>query len=147
MKMTLARALKERSRLAGKLKRDFEIINRENSMIEGSVRSFDLRLIYAECRDLHQRLVQIKKAIAAANAPIAGRLAEMDEIKSMISYLRGVNTSVGYKPRSYSNEKDLYEVVLGAAELNSEEESLQKRCEELQDEIDTFNAVTEIQVP
>jgi hypothetical protein len=91
--------------------------------------------------------VRIKKAIAAANAPIAGRLAEMDEIKSMISYLRGVNTAVGYKPRSYSNEKDLYEVVLGAAELNSEEESLQKCCEELQDEIDAFNAVTEIEVP
>lgn len=147
MKMTLARALKERSRLAGKLKRDFEIIDRENSMIEGSVRSFDLHQIYAECRELHQRLVRIKKAIAAANAPIAGRLAEMDEIKSMISYLRGVNTAVGYKPRSYSNEKDLYEVVLGAAVLNSEEESLQKRCEELQDEIDAFNAVIEIEVP
>ena len=49
MKMTLARALKERSRLAGKLKRDFEIINRENSMISGSERSFDLRAVYAEC--------------------------------------------------------------------------------------------------
>ena len=146
MKMSLARALKERSRLAGKLKRDFEIINRENSMISGSKRSFDLRAVYAECRELHERLVALKQVIAAANAPIAGKLAEMDEVKSMITYLRGVNTEVGFQPRSYSNEKDLLEVVLGAAELTAEAERLQKRAEELQDEIDAFTAVTEVQL-
>ena len=144
MKMTLARALKERSRLAGRLKRDFEIINRENSMIRGSKRSFDMRAVYAECRELHERLVALKRIIAAANAPIAGKLAEMDEIKSMITYLRNVNTEAGFKPRGYSAEKDLLEVVLDAAELNTEAERLQKRAEELQDEIDAFNAVTEV---
>ena len=146
MKMTLARALKERSRLAGKLKRDFEIINRENSMISGSERSFDLRAVYAECCELLEKLVALKKVIAAANAPIAGKLAEMDEVKSMITYLRGVNTEVGFKARNYSAEKDLLSVVLGAAELTAEAERLQKRGEELQDEIDVFNATTEVEV-
>ena len=147
MKMSLARALKERSRLAGKLKRDFEIINRENSMISGSKRSFDLRAVYAECRELHDRLVALKQVIATANAAIAGKLAEMDEVKSMITYLRGVNTEAGFKPRNYSSEKDLMDVILGAAELTAEAERLQKRGEELQDEIDAFNAVTEVEVP
>ena len=146
MKVTLARALKERSRLAGKLKRDFDIINRENSVIRGSERSFDLRAVYAECRELHERLVALKRVIAAANAPIAGKLAEMDEIKSMISYLRGVNTEAGFKPRNYSSEKDLFEVVLDAVEMSDEAERLQKRAEELQDEIDVFNATTEVEV-
>ena len=123
MKMTLARALKERSRLAGKLKRGFEIINRENSMIRGSQRSFDLRAVYAECRGLHERLVALKRVIAAANAPIAGKLAEMDEVRSMITSLRGVNTEVGFRVRNYSAEKDLLEVVLGAAELTAEADS------------------------
>ena len=147
MKMTLARALKERSRLAGKMKWNFEIINRENSVISGSERSFDLDVVYAECLELHERLVALKRVIAAANAPIAGKLAEMAEIKSMISYLRGVNTEAGFKPRSYSSEKDLFEVVLDAAEMSDEAERLQKRGEELQDEIDVFNAMTEIEVP
>ena len=89
----------------------------------------------------------LKKVIAAANAPIAGKLAEMDEVKSMITYLRGVNTEVGFKARNYSAEKDLLSVVLGAAELTAEAERLQKRGEELQDEIDVFNAATEVEVP
>ena len=147
MKMTLARALKERSRLAGKMKRDFEIINRENSVIVGSKRSFDLRAVYAECRELHDRLVALKRAIAAANAPIAGKLAEMDEVKSMIACLRGVNTNEGFRTVNYNSEKVCMEVVLGAAELAAEAERLQKRGEELQDEIDVFNATTEVEVP
>ena len=36
MKVTLAKALKERSRLAGRLKRNFEILSQENSKISGS---------------------------------------------------------------------------------------------------------------
>ncbi len=147
MKMTLARALKERSRLAGKMKRNFEIINRENSVISGSKRSFDLRTVYAECRELHERLVALKRVIAAANAPIAGKLAEMDEVKSMITYLRGINTTEGFKTVNYNNEKVCMEVVLGAAEMSDEAERLQKRGEELQDEIDVFNATTEVEVP
>ena len=63
MKMSLARALKERSRLAGKLKRAFEIINKENSVIAGSERSFDLKAVFAECRELHDKLVTLKRAI------------------------------------------------------------------------------------
>ena len=42
MKVTLAKALKEKSRLAGRLKRNFEILSQENSKISGSIRSFDL---------------------------------------------------------------------------------------------------------
>ena len=147
MKMSLARALKERSRLAGKLKRDFDILNKENSVIAGSERSFDLKAVFAECRELHERLVALKRAIAAANAPIAGKLAEMDEVKSMISYLREVDTTVGYKQRGYGEEKVCMEVVLGAAELSAEAERLQTRAEELQDELDEFNALTEVEVP
>ena len=48
MKVTLAKALKERSRLAGRLKRNFEILSQENSKISGSIRSFDLKALMAE---------------------------------------------------------------------------------------------------
>ena len=57
MKQTLARALKERSRLAGRLKRNFQLLNRENSRISGSPRSFDVRAIYAENRELMEKLI------------------------------------------------------------------------------------------
>lgn len=147
MQVTLAKALKERSRLAGKLKRNFELINKENSMIGGSERSFDLHELHQECLQIHERLVTIKKIIAKANAPIAEKLVEMDELKSMISYLRNVNTTIGWQSQGYGAEKVCYEVILGNAELTAEADQLQKRAEHLQDELDEFNALTKVEIP
>ncbi len=148
MKVNLAKALKMRSRLAGKLKQNFGILNRENSAIAGSQRSYDLRAVYEECLELHSQLVALKEVIAKANAPIAKKLAEMDEIKSMIAYLRNVNAAVGYvKENSYSAEVICMDAVVGYAELTAEADRLQKRAEELQDEIDVFNALTQVSLP
>ncbi len=147
MKVTLARALKERSRLAGKLKRNFAILGKENSAISGSERSYDLRAIYAECKELHTRLIALKKIIAVANAPIAEKLVEMDEIKSMTSYLNGVDATIGYKTKNYSNETIRMDAVIGYAELTAEAERLQKRGEQLQDELDEYNVLTQVTLP
>ena len=147
MQVTLAKALKERSRLAGKLKRNFELINRENSKISGSQRSFDMHALHQESFQLHDQLTQLKKIIAKANAPIAEKLVEMDELKSMISYLRNVNTTIGWQQQRYSSEKACYEAVLGSSELMAEADQLQKRAEQLQDELDEFNALTKVEIP
>lgn len=147
MQVSLAKALKERSRLAGKLKRNFELINKENSMISGSQRSFDLNKLHQECLQLHNRLILIKKIIAKANAPIAEKLVEMDELKSMICYLRNVKTTIGWQQQGYSSEKVCFDAVLGSAELTAEADQLQKRAEQLQDELDDFNALTKVELP
>ena len=147
MQVSLAKALKERSRLAGKLKRNFELINKENSKISGSQRSFDMHELHQECFQLHGQLIQLKKIIAKANAPIAEKLVEMDELKSMISYLRNVNTTIGWQSQGYSSEKSCYEAILGSAELTVEADRLQKRAEQIQDELDEFNALTKVEIP
>jgi hypothetical protein len=147
MQVTLAKALKERSRLAGKLKRNFELINKENSKISGSQRSFDMHELHTECFHLHDQLTQLKKIIAKANAPIADKLVEMDELKSMISYLRNVNTTIGWQSQGYNTEKVCFEAILGSAELTAEADQLQKRAEQIQDELDEFNALTKVEIP
>ena len=147
MQVTLAKALKERSRLAGKLKRNFELINRENSKISGSQRSFDMHALHQESFQLHDQLTQLKKIIAKANAPIAEKLVEMDELKSMISYLRNVDTTIGWRSQGYNSENVCFEAVLGSAELTAEADQLQKRAEQIQDELDEFNALTKVDIP
>ena len=147
MKVTLARALKERSRIAGRLKRNFAIINNENSAIRGSERSFDLHALYEECQTLYRKLIEIKQIIATANAPIVGKLVEMDEVKSMIAQLRSINTTVGYVNRGYGQTNDYMEVVFSASEMTAEADKLQERAEQLQDELDAFNALTKVDIP
>ena len=147
MKMTLARALKERCRIAGKLKMKIDIINSENSAIQGNERNFDLRAVYAECMELHRKLIQIKQIIAAANAPIVDKLVEMDEVKSMIARLRGINTTTGLVERGYGQSDRYMEVVFSASEMTAEADRFQARAEQLQDELDAFNALTKVDIP
>ncbi|MCQ2378880.1 MAG: hypothetical protein MJ016_06695 [Victivallaceae bacterium] len=147
MKVSLARALKERSRLAGKLKTDFQIINRENSVVKGSNRSFDLHAVLEDAYRVHERLIALKKVITGANAPIAGKLAEMDEIKSMLAYLADVNTTEGYEQRNYGSDTILKEVVVTAAEVQNRMDLLQAKIDALQDELDEFNAATKVELP
>ena len=147
MKMTLARALKERCRIAGKLKMKLDIINSENSAIQGNERNFDLRAVYAECMELHRKLIQIKQIIAAANAPIVDKLVEMDEVKSMIARLRGINTTTGLVERGYGQSDRYMEVVFSASEMTAEADRFQARAEQLQDELDAFNALTKVDIP
>ena len=115
-------------------------------MISGSQRSFDLNKVHQECFQLHNRLILIKKIIAKANAPIAEKLVEMDELKSMICYLRNVKTTIGWQQQGYSSEKVCFDAVLGSAELTAEADQLQKRAEQLQDELDDFNALTKVEI-
>ena len=147
MKVTLARALKERCRIAGKLKMKLDIINSENSAIQGNERNFDLRAVYAECMELHRKLIQIKQIIAAANAPIVDKLVEMDEVKSMIARLRGINTTTGLVERGYGQSDRYLEVVFSASEMTAEADRFQARAEQLQDELDAFNALTKVEIP
>ncbi|UKI31084.1 MAG: hypothetical protein L6W00_25085 [Lentisphaeria bacterium] len=110
MKVTLAKALKEKSRLAGRLKRNFEILSQENSKISGSIRSFDLKALMAETMQMHAAIIRLKQIIAETNAPIAGRLAEMDEIKSIITQLNKIDVTEGIQARSYG-ETATFDVV------------------------------------
>ena len=149
MKVTLARALKERARIAGKLSRNFAIINSENSALKGNVRQFDLRALFDENMELHRKIVQIKQAIAQANANIVGKMVEMAELKSLIAKLRQINTCAGIKiHNTYSGEvREVWEVVFSASELTNMADELEKKVEQLQDEIDEFNALNKVNIP
>jgi hypothetical protein len=149
MKVTLARALKERARIAGKLARNFAIINRENSDLKGNVREFDLRALFAENMELHRKIIQIKQIIAQANVNIVNKMVEMAELKSLIAKLRDINTSAGIKIRNtYNGEvREVWEVVFSTSELTNMANELEKKVEQLQDEIDEFNALNKVNIP
>ena len=149
MKVTLARALKERARIAGKLRKNFSIINRENSILQGSKRQFDMRALFAENMELFRRIVAIKQIIAKANVSIVSKMVEMAELKSLIAQIRQVDTTSGIKVRdTYRGEMhDVMEVVFSASEMEEMASELEKKVETLQDELDEYNALTKVEIP
>ena len=66
-KVSIARALKEKSRVAGRIHALTDVINHENSLAEGSTRSVDLRETLVQVKALTEQLIGIKAAIARGN--------------------------------------------------------------------------------
>lgn len=146
--VSIARALKEKNRVAGRLAKAREIIQQENSKDKSLPRRVDVEATYAEAKMLEARLVAIKSAIAQANNPIVAKIIELDELKSEIAFLNGLNVKEGrFEEVSYGNKivRDI-EAVVGQARVLAEVAELQERADVLQDALDEFNASTKVEI-
>ena len=115
--VTIARALKEKNRVAGRLAKARQLVATENSNEKKIPRRVDVAAVREEARTLAERLVAIKSAIAAANAPVVGTIIELDETKSAIAWLNGLNVREGvFEETNYGGKvvKE-YEAVIDQA--------------------------------
>ena len=151
MNVTIARALKEKNRIAGRLRQAVDLVKRENRKIAGSPRSIDVAAQLAEAERLSDILVKTKTSIAEANVGIVGAIVELEEVKSMIASLSAVSTDdeVEIESRSYGQTpvERRFDVVLKAPDILEKVAALQKRADALQDRLDEFNAGTRISIP
>ena len=145
MQISLARAFKERARLNQKILETLNHIKEENSIIEGGVRSFDIRKKYQELHALTDKLITLKQAISRANAGIDDKLAELAEVKNLLARIKEIPTGEGKQVREYSSDAVVYTAEIKKGEITEEMETLRQRINSLQDEIDEFNARTRIE--
>ena len=146
--VSIARALKEKNRVAGRLAKAREIIGKENSKDKSLPRRVDVEAAYAEAKMLEARLVAIKSAIAQANNPIVAKIIELDEVKAEIAFMNGINVKEGrFEEVAYGNKivREI-EAVVGQERVLAEVAELQKRADALQDALDEFNASTKIEI-
>ena len=146
--VSIARALKEKNRVAGRLAKARQLVGKENSKEKKVPRGVDVKAAYAEAKTLRDRLVAIKTAIAVANQPIVGKIVELAEVKSEIAYLNTLNVQEGMFEESNYGGKLVkeYDAVLKKAEVLAEVNALQRRADELQDELDEFNASVKVEI-
>ena len=147
-RVTVARALKEKNRVAGRLAKALNLVSRENSQDSNIPRGVDVEATYAQAKELRKRLVETKTAIALANQPIVGKIIELEEIKSEISYLNGLDVKEGvFVSNSYnSTVTNEFSAVIKKQQVLEEVERLQSRADRLQDELDEFNALTKVEI-
>jgi hypothetical protein len=91
-------------------------------------------------------LIALKSKIHRANAPMFEKIFEMSELKSAIKGLQKLDCTEGKSNRDrYRMESEL--VLTSEISLvvrNNKIKNLEERIEYLQDEMDVFNATTEI---
>jgi hypothetical protein len=155
----LAQALKHKNRLAGEIARAREIVQRENSRKESQAARAEVRSVFDQCVAQSRELAAFKGAIAAANAGVVsgdrgiyGKLNLQAELRGLITFLKGLNTKegeeverVGFLTRDEA-VRSVYVVTIARDEVDRLVANFQLEIEQLQDEIDEFNATTRITI-
>lgn len=140
--VTLARALKEKNRVAGVLATLRNQIASDNSRDEESPRDVEVEAAFSEALRVEQRLIEIKTAIAEANKEIVGVIVALEETKSEIAWLSSLDTTCYNRRVVTMGEERIHKVdaVITGPRKIALLKDLQKRANALQDQLDDYNS-------
>lgn len=144
--MNISKSLKIKNRLAGQLKALEQRAQSNNSYKEGQQPSIDMNKTWMELTEVRQELVNLKGKIALATAKITPKLVALAELKSEITFYEDLNINEGTS-RDYDGDKivsvKMINIIDNATKIAAVNE-LQKKIDNLQDEIDEYNASTSV---
>jgi hypothetical protein len=101
---------------------------------------------YTKWISLTNELVDLKTKIQNANAPIAGKIFRLGEVKNLISRIRGLDTKSGTVRDRYrtTEESITYVAYMDLFAKDNLIKGWEEEIEQLQEEIEAFNAITKI---
>ena len=146
-KVSIARALKELARLGKRLLTTRNLVKRYNSVFAGTKRPFDIRRKHAEMLQIERDYREMKSAIVLASAPVSDKLASMMVLRGSIAFRGTVDVREVVAESSYDTSKvKLFDVAFTESDILTETEKLQRQLDDLQDEVDAFNATHNVAV-
>jgi hypothetical protein len=148
MEITLARALKYKNRLVGKIAAVADTIKRKNSIIKGAEREVDIDDLAALRVKLIKNLVQLKTEINQANGPIISDIFQIAELKSEIVFLNNIDTNHGKANREYYRDAEPIEFKASMRfnEVEALKTAANKEIDSIQEKIDKHNHLIHIDV-
>jgi len=144
--MNIKQALKEKNKLAKKVTDLMDRTNRNNSMDEGAVRSYDPKESLEQALQMVDVLVNLKTKMHMANAEVYDKIFRMSEYKSLVKYLKTLNCSQGTIVTSRYGDSTARQMttVITEVERDALVEKYETLIDNLQTELDTHNATTHI---
>ena len=145
--ITLAKALKVKNRLAGRLAKVQADIQAYNSVPEGQADQVNVPALMKTREELVGALVGLKAAINDANREAQRDIYDLAEKKATAQLLAGVNTRHGPQPPVYPSAVEVnYVAALKKADVDGLVAGLENEIDQLQDKLDQFNHVRKIEV-
>src|SRR5262249_16283719 len=139
-------ALKRKNELAGKLRVLDSRLSSNARWLKGNQPQYSFLDLLNQRKSTMDDLVNLKTKISRASQPIVDKILQMAELKSLIATFKHINMEKGLEASSYrANQSALeYESAMGTKEKDAEVDGWEARIRMLQDDIDHFNATTEI---
>ena len=147
MKMTLAKALKYKNRLAQRISELVAQIKECNVYLEGNKPTFLISELLAEHSTAITAMIELKAAIQEANKPILRHIFGLAELKGQIALYKELDTREGKQRSSWDNEVSINIVQIGKAEALMKQRTYEKLLDRMQAEVDKHNATTTIEFP
>lgn len=145
VKVSLAKALKVKARLTGRLVKVNSDIYQNNSKLDGQDRLNVQALIEAR-KELIDAMIELKLAIYRGNLPLQERLFVLAEKKSEIAFYTGLNTKDGTEMHGYQNTPVKFTATVKKVEADFIVKGLESEIDALQEEVDQFNYSTKIEI-
>jgi hypothetical protein len=144
VEISLAKALKIKNRLAGRVAALSQDIKTYNSRQEGA-EVIDVQRRYADRAELVARLVDLKTAINQANQPVQRAIYTLAERKALLALLGELNTHHGAVSQ-YHQAPISFVAQLRKEQVDQERLRLEREVDALQEQLDRFNQLTTIVV-
>jgi hypothetical protein len=145
--MKLSKALKLKNKKISEYNTLISKMSSYNSYDVDSKKVYNSKELYAETLIKLQDLVKFKAAIHSTSDPIRADIFRLGELKNLLNYVNRLDTREGViKESSYRGETTTSTLAVDFTELEKVAltTSIQDEIEEIQDKIDTFNAITEL---
>lgn len=148
MVINLAKALRVKNSLVGKLETTKRLVINNNSYNIVNPPRFKVTEEIQKVKQLTENLIELKTKISVANKEIAEALHTIEELKSTISFYGSINTKEGKFNDSYGESDKIQEfaVTFNERDVLFTMDDLQKKIELIQDEINKFNFTKTIEL-
>jgi hypothetical protein len=143
--MNLTKALKHKKKLIKLADEHYVRFSKFNSTLAGAEAPYNAEQAFLEWLRLTDELVELKAKIHIANGPIMEKIHRMSELKNMIHRFRNVDTKSGMHREYYENNQLVeYTAFFDVVKKDTQIYAWEGMIEELQEEIEAYNATTKI---
>lgn len=145
--MNISKALKIKNRHIAEIQRLRGILSRDNSWKVDAPPATDHEALYTLLDNAIASLVGLKSAIGIASAPISGKLALLSELKGQLNWVQSLPVREG--PENHYRETtppQVWTAYNTQAKVDQQAADFQIAINRLQDEVDEFNARTQVEV-
>lgn len=146
--MTLKQALKLKNKLVQDLNELTARLQNNNSIVEGNIRDYSAKETLSEIYRKVDELTIIKTKIHRANFEVYDKIFLLSELKSLVTKMKSLDCTNGTAVDYYSRRSDnqlIKNAEISVVERDNEIKFLETRIDQIQDELDHFNATTIIE--
>ena len=142
--MTIKRALKQKNKLVKEINDLYTKIKTYNSVAEDGEKPYSTKEMLLNVESKIQELTDLKTKIHLANGPVYSKIFRMAELKSHVSKLAVIDCSSG-KQKSWGDTEYTNKVSeIRVVDRDYLIQVAEAEIEMIQDELDEFNATTNI---